>query len=723
MSETEHFITRIQRGARTFKTRGFVVETTDAGRVQELVRHVVNACAACGGPSTLVARRASASVVARCAWCFHEQEATMLHEEEPSFAGVAEDVDEYEVPKERLFVVDALKTLVRVDVVPEATPCATCGAATRFEEATRTRRAYLRCEKDSSHAKGEPRGRSAEVPVALGGGSMLSRMERALGDEEASEETTMPDAPATDVPITLADRTLRRAYELAGGFQKDPSRAEHKSVVLVNAYLDNQKEQVAGLAHFMRAVATDAIMMEQTTSTFVAFTHNQHVVGEAALQVCEVLVPPISTPEERRAIVDDVVERTTLMDEARGATLTREATEDVRALMVQMTGGLNLDQTSAAVVEMLHERGGVDLDYLSQAKRRKLESTGLVRIIEPLSGGFASLGGYAWLKQSLRRWLLLRLKHLGRAQRHGLGVPRGVILFGPGGTGKTLLVRALCAESRLLGLEMQEMKSKYVGESEAMQRRFFLIADSMAPCIVFKDEMDAMSNREAAQRESSGVERAMFGQLLIALGDVNRKWFFVGATNYPEVLDAALTRPGRVDAKIPMLWPDVEARREILRVHARRRACAEDVDLDALAAKTQWFVGAELEALVERAAQRAFEREVERLEAAEASDESLPEDYEGEAITQDDLLHVVDAFNLDPPIGGEASEVGSRRAEFARFFEYAQKHCNDKALWAPYAAWEARDKEEVGQGPAQVARPASRSTAATLRSAGSRRGK
>lgn len=707
MTMQEDFLEKMARDVRNLRTRGFVVETKDPTRLRELQARVLNPCLACGGPTLLFGvRRAAdaAAMVAACEFCGNEQPGTAVHEEVPDF----EQGDRVPLPKERFYVVDPFKSFVeqRIEAVPET--C--CRKPMRLEDvaaandAPATKR-YV-CAQNAKHTRA-PTGHVVEVPIGVESGDALAVLQKAArpaandwgSDAPKSESARLPGAPEAKEAIALHDKYLRAAYERVGGFQKNPNVNEHKAVVAVQAYLNNEREQTAGLAHFMRAVATDVTLTNVTHSTVVAFTHNHKVVGEAALQVCEVMFPPVSTPAERGHYIAAVLERLRADPTYKREAEKHLAPENVER-MVNVTGGLDLEQTSAAIIEMFTERGEVDLAYLAGIKAKKMRETGIVRLLEPLDGGFESIGGYAVLKKLLRMRLVQRLKYLARAARLGLKMPRGIILFGQGGTGKTTLARALGAETKLAVIEIQDVKSKWVGESESNLRRVFGIANSMAPCILFKDEIDTMGGREGAD---GGVSQALFGMFLTELQEPNRQWFFLGCTNRPERLDAALVRPGRIDLLAPMLLPDPDARVEILRVHAlnKGRPVAADVDLVALARRTRYFTGAELEALVERACELAFEREVAALEA----DEGAAVD---EVVTMKDFAAARENFTLSP---GETE----RRAETERFVEYARTHCNDRTIWEPYTDLDKMEESWAAAVEDAAPKTTKQSTAALAR--------
>jgi transitional endoplasmic reticulum ATPase len=196
-----------------------------------------------------------------------------------------------------------------------------------------------------------------------------------------------------------------------------------------------------------------------------------------------------------------------------------------------------------------------------------------------------------------------------RVFRHlGIAAPKGVLLHGPPGTGKTLLARAVAHEAGVAFLSVSgpEIIHKFYGESEARLRGIFEQAAKSAPCIIFIDEIDAIAaRRDQLQGE---VEKRVVAQLLALMDGLKprRQVIVIAATNLPDSIDPALRRPGRFDREIEIGVPNAEARREILAIHTRTMPLATDVSLDALAASTHGFVGADLEALCREAAMTAL---------------------------------------------------------------------------------------------------------------------
>lgn len=213
------------------------------------------------------------------------------------------------------------------------------------------------------------------------------------------------------------------------------------------------------------------------------------------------------------------------------------------------------------------------------------------------------VGGLHDVKRDLREAVEWPLKHPDLLQRAGTSTPKGLLLVGPPGTGKTMLARAVATESEanFISIKGPELFSKWVGESEKAVRQVFKKARQAAPCIVFFDEIDAFASRRGAG-EGPVTERVI-GQLLTEMDGVEalRGIVVMAATNRLDLIDPALLRPGRFDMILTLPLPDEEARLQILRIHTVGRPLAPDIDIGYLARETKGMSGAEIRFLCEKA--------------------------------------------------------------------------------------------------------------------------
>jgi transitional endoplasmic reticulum ATPase len=204
----------------------------------------------------------------------------------------------------------------------------------------------------------------------------------------------------------------------------------------------------------------------------------------------------------------------------------------------------------------------------------------------------------------------LPLRHPELFQRLGMEPPKGVLLQGPPGCGKTLLARAVANESEanFFSINGPEIMSKFYGESEARLREMFQQAQQNSPSIIFIDELDAIAPKR--EEVTGEVERRVVAQLLALMDGLEARGnvVVIGATNRPSALDPALRRPGRFDREIEIGVPDKDSRHEILQIHTRGMPLAEDVDLPKLADVSLGYTGADLAALGRETAMKALRR-------------------------------------------------------------------------------------------------------------------
>ncbi|MDT7745538.1 MAG: hypothetical protein QOE59_4616 [Actinomycetota bacterium] len=239
------------------------------------------------------------------------------------------------------------------------------------------------------------------------------------------------------------------------------------------------------------------------------------------------------------------------------------------------------------------------------------------------SGGLTldDVGDMVETKQALTETVLWPLSYPDSFARLGVDPPRGVLLYGPPGGGKTFLMRALAGTGRLnvFVVKGAELLDKYVGESERAVRELFRRAADAAPALVFLDEVDALAPRRGGSTDA-GVADRVVAALLTELDGAEplREVVVLGATNRPELIDPALLRPGRLERQIYVPPPDAEARTEILRATSKATPLAADVDLAALAADLEGYSAADCSALVREAALTAMRASLDSTEVTAA---------------------------------------------------------------------------------------------------------
>ncbi|MEM1982211.1 MAG: CDC48 family AAA ATPase [Sulfolobales archaeon] len=227
---------------------------------------------------------------------------------------------------------------------------------------------------------------------------------------------------------------------------------------------------------------------------------------------------------------------------------------------------------------------------------------------------WSDIGGLDDVKQQLREAVEWPLKYPAMFESMGIKPPRGVLLYGPPGCGKTLLAKAVATESgaNFIAIKGPEILSKWVGESERAVREVFRRARQVAPAVIFFDEIDAITPARG-HRYDAGVTDRIVNQLLAEMDGITmlKNVVVIGATNRADIIDPALLRPGRFDRIIYVPPPDKKARLEILKVHTRNVPLANDVNLEKLAELTEGYSGADIEALVREAVMIALREKLE----------------------------------------------------------------------------------------------------------------
>jgi transitional endoplasmic reticulum ATPase len=239
------------------------------------------------------------------------------------------------------------------------------------------------------------------------------------------------------------------------------------------------------------------------------------------------------------------------------------------------------------------------------------------------------IGGLSSIKQELQEAVEWPLKYQGIFTYADATPPKGILLYGPPGTGKTLMAKATANESEanFISIKGPELISKWVGESEKGVREVFRKARQAAPCIIFFDEIDAIAPRRGGDIGDSHVTERLISQLLTELDglEVLTNVIVIAATNRPDIIDAALLRPGRFDRLLYVPSPDRESRVQIIKIHTKKKPLAEDVDIQKLADLTDRYTGADISSLSSAAVMLALREHISKYKDPKAADTNVKE--------------------------------------------------------------------------------------------------
>ncbi|KAB8222143.1 P-loop containing nucleoside triphosphate hydrolase protein [Aspergillus novoparasiticus] len=300
------------------------------------------------------------------------------------------------------------------------------------------------------------------------------------------------------------------------------------------------------------------------------------------------------------------------------------------------------------------------------SKRRKAESA--IDRSPPTHVSLSDLGGLDDVVQELGDLVILPMTRPQVYMSSNVQPPRGVLLHGPPGCGKTMIANAFAAELGVpfISISAPSIVSGMSGESEKALREYFEEAKRIAPCLIFIDEIDAITpKRESAQRE---MEKRIVAQLLTCMDDLalektdGKPVIVLAATNRPDSLDAALRRGGRFDKEINMTVPSEPVREQILRALTRKMRLADDIDFKYLANRTAGFVGADLNDLVSTAGSAAIKRYLEILKAN--SGEEMEIEEAGDLSPRVKELRRLITHAKETPIGEEVQVVLVSNADF-----------------------------------------------------------
>lgn len=301
-----------------------------------------------------------------------------------------------------------------------------------------------------------------------------------------------------------------------------------------------------------------------------------------------------------------------------GADLEGLCKEAAMSALRRILPEINIEEEAKVPKEVL-EKLEVRMDDFKEALKVVEPSAMREVLVEVPKLTWEDVGGLEEVKQLLKEMVEWPLKYAAAFNRLGIKPPKGIMLYGPSGTGKTLLAKAVASqtESNFIAIKGPEILSKWVGESEKAVREIFRRARQVAPCIVFFDEIDAIAPIRGTEIGTKVGERIV-NQLLTELDGLEelRDVVVIAATNRPDILDPSLLRPGRFDRHILVPPPDKPGRLAIFKVHTKEMPLTKDVNLETLAEKTKDYTGADIQAVCREAAMYALR---ENLKAKEVT--------------------------------------------------------------------------------------------------------
>ena len=483
-----------------------------------------------------------------------------------------------------------------------------------------------------------------------------------LGELDKATKQVNPERPGEG--RRLEEETGEQIRDLGGCLNRMDPKLKGGKAILVLYWLTQEQEGKTHprLVSALKAWATSEALIQWRSLVLLLAPHSSDILDEPTRDLVASIEVDTGHESEREAERKELVR---YLAGVYGINLT-EGEEDAVQKAIR---GLNLHQAEALLRESYVLKHRFDLEQIKESKSELVKKTGVLEVEEP-KGGFEEIGGYIAVKEFITKKIIEVIHKPERARKFALAEPRGILFFGPPGTGKTLFAKSLARaiEYPFINFKTENLYGQWLGESGRRMKSAIRTAEQMSPAIIFIDEIDRFGKRTATTDSAGEETRRVFSQMLEWLGDPDRKAIIVGATNRLQDLDEAFIRTGRFDYKIPLLYPDGEARLEILRIHLglpgpdgkpspkpKPPLALSDEDFltflrGEIVPYVQNYAGADLEELVNRSKRCAFEREAE-------------------AVDPDDFRKSLRSFRIDPE---------SRRKQREDYATLARKYADDE---------------------------------------------